>query len=160
MNGDEDVTQVGGEAVQTNRRLHGERFLSHALLEQPRDGQPGHRQQDEAEVHRHVHEAGEALVVAVDGNDGALEGLEAPHVAVANHDQQQKHAGEEDFKLQQGGVFQLLEVVDLLEDPVGVEQHKGPVEHLAQQGVVGAHRISLAFLRYTAFSGTPPSVGL
>ena len=130
------------------------------LGEEPSDGQPGHRQQDEAEVHRDVHEPGEALVVAVDGNDGALEGLEAPHVAVANHDQQQKHAGEDDFKLQQGGIFQLLKVVDLLENPVGVEQHKGPVEHLAQQGVVGAHRSSLPPLRYTAFSGAPPSVGL
>ena len=91
-----------------------------------------------------MHEPSEALVVAMDGNDGALEGFEAPHVAVANHDQQQKHTGKKDFKLQQGEVFQLLKVVDLLEDPVGVEQHKGPVEHLPQQGVVGAHRSSLA----------------
>ena len=90
---------------------------------------------------------------------GALKGLEAPHVAVANHDQQQKHAGKDDFKPQQGGVFQLLEVIDLLDDPVGVEQHKGPVERLAQEGVVGAHRSILAVLRYTGFSNALSRLG-
>ena len=43
VDGDEGVTQVGGEPVQTNRHLHREGFLCHAPGEEPSDGQPCHR---------------------------------------------------------------------------------------------------------------------
>ena len=52
------------------------------------------------------------------------------------------------------------EVVDLLDDPVGVEQNEPPVEHLPEEGVLEAHDFSNESLLYTGSSFAVLRLGL
>ena len=147
----ERITEVGGEGVQTDGCVHGGAALNPSS-EQACDDQPREREKHQTQVHRNVHRPCEALVVAMNGHHRTLERLKSAHVDVSSDDEKQKHARKGHFKDEQRRISQLLEVVDLFENPVGVQHDKPPVEHLSQEGVLEAHEPSNEELLYTACS--------
>ena len=70
---------------------------------------------------------------------GAHEGLEPSHVGVPNHHNTEEYCSEGDLEGQQRGVLELLQLIDLLEDPICVEDYEAPVESLPENRMLPGH---------------------
>ena len=109
-----------------------QRPVLYPLCEQTGYQKPRKRQHSEAQVHRRVDPLGQIAMGEGDRFSGAHESLEPSHVGVPNHHNTKEDCSEGDLEGQQRGVLELLQLIDLLENPICVKDDEAPVESLPE----------------------------